>query len=171
MTKPLTSADVWTNAVYLLPAVVVWQDYNLYALCWIFLGIGSFAFHRNPQDDTKRMTDEQGIYAVLGYTAIGPYCLILMVLAPFLPSTPTIGVLLGFITIKAFVVGANLTYLFMGLAGLGMAYGLWNVDKTEMHREKGKFGLAHGIWHVVAAGGLLLLWLSFVPDALTLFGS
>lgn len=155
MKRSFKDSTVWSNAVFLIPSVYFEAlGYVWFGLLWFFLAIGSSAHHYNPTRESWRLVDEQGMYGVLGYLLIGPYTLILMASAFFLPSFYVIGILL------ALIVAFNLNALsILAIAVLAVAFVFQRYDNHN-HETHYDYGVLHAVWHGIAALGLTLLSIS-----------
>jgi len=175
---PIGPRNTWSNAAYPLAGLVLyalWSEPQVaaFALCMLFLGIGSGVYHGFKTRASNQL-DWAGMYAVFSALllhALAPgHQLVTLLTVPVAAATAwgyayklngiglnaQMGLFLGASMIPPLVHGQAP----LALAGFGLfllAYGIWWLDKKHS-RIVGLWG--HAIWHVLTAAAIALIYAS-----------
>jgi len=161
--------NAWSNLAYIIGGAVAFilsgtLSSVIFALSMTALGIGSFLYHAIPSRKSARL-DHFGIYAVFSsllLLALGAISLMAGLVSwafayKFSHRIETdLNATTGVVGILAFLAVGISTMSLFGLGFIGVAFIVWHLDIRGW--LLGRYG--HGIWHILTAIGITLLFLA-----------
>lgn len=171
---PIGPINTFSNIVYPVIGVYAYlvNDALLFALCMVWLGVGSFAYHGWHEHWGEAM-DDSGMWAVLGLFAVGAWQgAAFGAIFGFVNWMPKfkrrmmshraiIKVSFAIIALQVWIVGWKAVLLFAA------AYFLWTKGKGEWDAAGNPVPQpeytrwCHGLWHLLTSVGFYLLYLVY----------